>query len=140
MLNRIILMGRLTRDPELRHTQTGTPVASFSLAVDRDYTDQATGKRPTDWIDVVAWDARARFVQQYFRKGRVAVVEGRLQVRDYTGRDGSKRRAVEVVADSVYFGDSKPAPDSEGNADESALPASQGGEFAELDDDGELPF
>ena len=85
-------------------------------------------------------DARARFVQQYFRKGRVAVVEGRLQVRDYTGRDGSKRRAVEVVADSVYFGDSKPEPPSEGNADESALPASQGGEFAELDDDGELPF
>lgn len=89
---------------------------------------------------MVAWDARARFVQQYFRKGRTAIVEGRLQVRDYTGRDGSKRRAVEVVADSVYFGDSRPAPPSEGNADESALPASQTGEFAELDDDGELPF
>ena len=140
MLNKIFIMGRLGRDPEVRYTQAGKPVASFSLAVDRDYTDQTTGKRPTDWIDVVAWDARARFVQQYFRKGRVAVVEGRLQVRDYTGRDGSKRRAVEVVADSVYFGDSKPAPDSEGNADESALPASQTGDFAELEDDGELPF
>ena len=105
-----------------------------------EYTDQATGKRPTDWIDVVAWDARARFVQQYFRKGRVAVVEGRLQVRDYTGRDGSKRRAVEVVADSVYFGDSKPAPDSEGNADESQLPSPPPQDFADQDDDGELPF
>ena len=135
MLNKIFIMGRLGRDPEVRYTQAGKPVASFSLAVDRDYTDQATGKRPCDWVDVVAWDARARFVQQYFRKGRMAIVEGRLQVRDYTGRDGSKRRAVEVVADSVYF-----APPSEGNADESALPASQGGEFAELDDDGELPF
>ena len=140
MLNKIFIMGRLGRDPEVRYTQAGKPVASFSLAVDRDYTDQATGKRPCDWIDVVAWDARARFVQQYFRKGRVAVVEGRLQVRDYTGRDGSKRRAVEVVADNVYFGDSKPAPPSEGNADESALPASQAGAFSELDDDGEMPF
>lgn len=105
-----------------------------------EYTDQATGKRPTDWIDVVAWDARARFVQQYFRKGRMAIVEGRLQVRDYTGRDGSKRRAVEVVADSVYFGDSKPAPDSEGNADESQLPSPPPQDFADQDDDGELPF
>ena len=140
MLNKIFIMGRLGRDPEVRYTQAGKPVASFSLAVDRDYTDQATGKRPCDWVDVVAWDARARFVQQYFRKGRVAVVEGRLQVRDYTGRDGTKRRAVEVVADSVYFGDSKPAQPSEGNADESALPASRTRDFVELDDDGELPF
>lgn len=140
MLNKIFIMGRLGRDPEVRYAQSGKPVAAFSLAVDRDYTDQATGKRPTDWIDVVAWDARARFVQQYFRKGRTAVVEGRLQVRDYTGRDGSKRRAVEVVADNLYFGDSRPAPPSEGNADEAALPASQPGEFAELADEGELPF
>ena len=140
MLNKIFIMGRLGRDPEVRYTQAGKPVASFSLAVDRDYTDQATGKRPTDWIDVVAWDARARFVQQYFRKGRMAIVEGRLQVRDYTGRDGSKRRAVEVVADSVYFGDSKPAPDSEGNADESSLPPTPPQDFADQDDDGELPF
>lgn len=140
MLNKIFIMGRLGHDPEVRYTQAGKPVASFSLAVDRDYTDQATGKRPTDWIDVVAWDARARFVQQYFRKGRMAIVEGRLQVRNYTGRDGSKRRAVEVVADSVYFGDSKPAPDSEGNADESSLPPASPQDFATQDDDGELPF
>ena len=140
MLNKIFIMGRLGRDPEVRYTQAGKPVASFSLAVDRDYTDQATGKRPTDWIDVVAWDARARFVQQYFRKGRMAIVEGRLQVRDYTGRDGSKRRAVEVVADSVYFGDSKPTPDSEGNADERQLPSPPPQDFADQDDDGELPF
>ena len=140
MLNKIFIMGRLGRDPEVRYTQAGNPVASFSLAVDRDYTDQATGERPTDWIDVVAWDARARFVQQYFRKGRMAIVEGRLQVRDYTGRDGTKRRVVEVVADSVYFGDSKPAPDSEGNADESQLPSPPPQDFADQDDDGELPF
>ena len=140
MLNKIFIMGRLGHDPEVRYTQAGKPVASFSLAVDRDYTDQATGKRPTDWIDVVAWDARARFVQQYFRKGRMAIVEGRLQVRDYTGRDGSKRRAVEVVADSVYFGDSKPAPDSEGTADESQLPSPPPQDFADQDDDGELQF
>lgn len=140
MLNKIFIMGRLGHDPEVRYTQAGKPVASFSLAVDRDYTDQATGKRPTDWIDVVAWDALARFVQQYFRKGRMSIVEGRLQVRDYTGRDGSKRRAVEVVADSVYFGDSKPAPPSEGNADERQLPSPPPQDFVDQDDDGELPF
>ena len=86
MLNKIILMGRLGRDPEVRYTQGGTPVASFSLAVDRDFADQATGKRPTDWIDVVAWSAKAKFVQQYFRRGQLAVVEGRLQIRDCTDR------------------------------------------------------
>ena len=132
MLNKIILMGRLGRDPEVRYTQAGKPVASFSLAVDRDYTDQATGKRPCDWVDVVAWDARARFVQQYFRKGRMAIVEGRLQIRDYTGRDGSKRRAVEVVADSLYFGDSKAVPPSEGNADESTLPTAPAQNFEDV--------
>ena len=140
MLNRIILMGRLTRDPELRHTQTGTPVASFSLAVDRDFADQATGKRPTDWIDVVTWSARAKFVQQYFRKGQLAVVEGRLQIRDWTDREGNKRRSAEVVADQVYFAGAKAAPPSEGNADETALPRTPGQELQELEDEGELPF
>ena len=140
MLNKIFIMGRLGRDPEVRYTQAGKAVASFSLAVDRDYTDQATGKRPCDWVDVVAWDARARFVQQYFRKGRMAIVDGRLQIRDYTGRDGSKRRAVEVVADSLYFGDSKAAPPSEGNVDESTLPTAPAQNFEDQDDDGELPF
>ena len=94
MLNKIILMGRLGRDPEVRYTQSGKPVASFSLAVDRDFKDKESGERATDWIDVVAWDAKAKFVQQYFHKGQQAVVEGRLQIRDYTGRDGTRRRAA----------------------------------------------
>lgn len=140
MLNKIILMGRLGRDPEVRYTLGGTPVASFSLAVDRDFADQATGKRPTDWIDVVAWSARARFVQQYFRKGQLAVVEGRLQIRDWTDREGNKRRSAEVVADQVYFAGAKTAPPSEGNADEAALPQTPGQDLQELEDEGELPF
>lgn len=107
MLNKIILMGRLTRDPELRHTQTGTAVASFSLAVDRDFKDKATGDRTTDFIDVVAWRQTGEFVSRYFTKGRMAVVEGRLQIRDWTDKDGGKRRSAEIVADNVYFGDSK---------------------------------
>lgn len=107
MLNKIFLMGRLTRDPELRRTQTGTPVASFSLAVDRDFKDKATGERSTDFIDVVAWRQTAEFVSRYFTKGRMAVVEGRLQIRDWTDKDGGKRRSAEIVADNVYFGDSK---------------------------------
>ena len=107
MLNKIFLMGRLTRDPELRRTQTGTPVASFSLAVDRDFKDKATGDRTTDFIDVVAWRQTGEFVSRYFTKGRMAVVEGRLQIRDWTDKDGNKRRSAEVVADNVYFGDSK---------------------------------
>ena len=106
MLNKIILMGRLTRDPELRRTQSGTPVASFSIAVDRDYKTQS-GEKETDFIDIVAWRSTAEFVTKYFTKGRMAVVEGRLQIRDWTDRDGGKRRSAEVVADSVYFGDSK---------------------------------
>ena len=107
MLNRIILMGRLTRDPELRHTQTGTAVASFSLAVDRDFKDRNTGEKATDFIDIVAWRQTAEFVSRYFTKGRMAVVEGRLQIRDWTDKEGGKRRSAEVVADNVYFGDSK---------------------------------
>ena len=107
MLNRIVLMGRLTRDPELRHTQTGTPVASFSLAVERDFRDKATGDRATDFIDIVAWRQTAEFVSRYFGKGRMAVVEGRLQIRDWTDKEGNKRRSAEVVAENVYFGESK---------------------------------
>ena len=143
MLNKIIIMGRLGRDPEKRCTQNGTPVASFSLAVDRDFKDKASGEKMTDWIDVVAWRQTAEFVCRYFSKGRVAVVEGRLQMRDYTDRQGNRRRAAEVVADSVYFGDSKSGfapPPSEGNADEGALPQAPGQELQELDDEGELPF
>lgn len=143
MLNRWVGMGRLGRDPELRRTQSGTPVASFSLAVDRDFKDKATGERATDWIDVVAWRQTAEFAAKWFRKGQMAVVEGRLQVRDYTDREGNKRRAVEVVADSIYFcgGKDQSARPSEGNADEGSFPPDQSGEYAELDDDdGKLPF
>ncbi|MBQ3089402.1 MAG: single-stranded DNA-binding protein [Oscillospiraceae bacterium] len=166
MLNRVILMGRLTRDPELRRTQTGTAVASFSLAVDRDFADKSTGSRPTDFIDIVAWRNTAEFVSKYFSKGRMAVVEGRLQIRDWQDRDGNKRRSAEVVADNVYFGDSRRDGDSGGYAPRANSNAGFGGgygggyapaaaqntsygapmapavsEFAELsDDDGELPF
>ena len=134
MLNRIILMGRLTRDPELRYTQSGTAVASFSLAVDRDFTDKSTGQRDTDFIYIVAWRNTAEFVSKYFSKGRVAVVEGRLQIRDWQDRDGNKRRSAEVVADHVYFADSK----RDGN---SATAAPSAPDFEELyDDDGETPF
>lgn len=107
MLNHIVLMGRLTRDPELRHTSTGTPVASFRLAVDRDFASKDTGERGCDFIDIVAWRATAEFVSKYFTKGRMAVVSGRLQMRDWTDKDGNKRTSAEVVADNVYFGDSK---------------------------------
>ncbi len=140
MLNRIVIMGRLGHEPEVRYTQSGKPVASFSLAVDRDFKDKASGERATDWIDVVAWDAKAKFVQQYFHKGQQAVVEGRLQIRDYTGRDGTHRRAAEVVADNLYFAGAKAAAPSEGNAPEESLPPESGESFSELEDEGELPF
>ena len=135
MLNRIVLMGRLTRDPELRRTQSGTAVTSFTLAVDRDFKSQF-GEKETDFIDIVAWRSTAEFVSKYFSKGRMAVVEGRLQIRDWTDKDGGKRRSAEVIADSVYFGDSKP----------DGKPASRGidvsaSDFAEIsEEDGELPF
>ena len=150
MLNKIIIMGRLTRDPELRHTQGGTPVASFTLAVDRDFKDKNSGERATDFIDVVAWRQTGEFVSRYFTKGRMAVVEGRLQIRDWTDKEGGKRRTAEVVADSVYFGDSKKEEEPGCNSGyNSAPPAARPGygarsgidQFAELsDDDGNLPF
>lgn len=137
MLNKIILMGRLTRDPELRHTGSGTPVASFSLAVDRDFKSQG-GEKETDFIDIVAWRSTAEFVSKYFTKGRMAVVEGRLQIRDWTDKDGGKRRSAEVIAENVYFGDSK--KDSSGTAPAYAAPTSNQ-YFAEIgEEDGELPF
>ena len=106
MLNRIILSGRLTRDPELRRTQSGIPVASFSLAVNRDFKDKATGETPVDFIDIVAWRHTGEFAANYFTKGSMAVVEGRLQIRDWTDREGGRRRTAEVVASNIYFGDS----------------------------------
>ena len=142
MLNRIVLMGRLTKNPELRHTQSGTPVASFSLAVDRDFKDKQTGEKATDFIDIVAWRQTAEFASRFFTKGRMAVVEGRLQLRDWTDRDGNKRRTAEVLAEHVYFGDSKRDAESGGAyTPPPAEPGSGGAEFAELtEDDGELPF
>ena len=107
MLNKIFLQGRLVADPEMRHTPSGVAVTSFRLAVDRDFKDKETGEKKADFINIVAWRATAEFVSRYFTKGRMAVVEGRLQMRDYTDRDGNRRIAAEVVADNVYFGDSK---------------------------------
>lgn len=107
MLNHIVLMGRLTRDPELRYTQSQTPVASFTLACDRDYGGKDGGEKQTDFIDCVAWRSTAEFASKYFSKGRMAVVSGRLQLRDWTDRDGGKRRSAEIVVDNMYFGDSK---------------------------------
>ena len=107
MLNHITIMGRLTRDPELRRTGSGIAVASFTLAVDRDFGKNENGERETDFIDCVAWRQTGEFVSKYFTKGRMAVVSGRLQIRSWTDKDGNKRRTAEVVADNVYFGDSK---------------------------------
>ena len=106
MLNKIFIMGRLTRDPELRRTQNGTAVTSFTLAVDRDFKN-ADGTKDTDFIDVVAWRTTAEFVSKYFSKGRMAVVEGRLQIHDWKDKDGNNRHSAEAVADNIYFGDSR---------------------------------
>ena len=107
MLNHIIVMGRLVRDPELRYTQSQLPVVSFTVAVDRDFGGRDGGDKQTDFIDCVAWRHTAEFVSKYFAKGSMAVVSGRLQIRDWTDREGNKRRSAEIVADNVYFGDSK---------------------------------
>ena len=166
MLNHIVLMGRLTRDPELRRTGSGIAVASFSLAVDRDFGSRDGGEKETDFIDIVAWRSTAEFVSKYFTKGRMAVVSGRLQIRNWTDKEGNKRRSAEVVADNVYFGDSKRDGESGGSSSsggsygggygQSQAPAapasgSYGGysapstapasDFAMLeDDDAQLPF
>ena len=164
MLNHIVIMGRLARDPELRHTQSGTPVATFRLAVDRDFKDKNTGERQTDWIDVVAWRGTGEFVSRYFSRGRMAVVEGRLQMREWTDKEGNKRRSAEVIADNIYFGDSKREGDggdstgyhqnggySQGGYPAPSAPAdpfggygappADGDQFAELStDDSKLPF
>ena len=138
MLNKIVLMGRLTRDPELRKTGSGTAVTSFTLAVDRDFKTQ-DGEKEMDFIDIVAWRGTAEFVFKYLSKGRMAVVSGRLQIRNWTDKEGNKRRSAEVVADNVYFGDCKRNVSELGTQSES--PAQDGG-FQELGEDegGELPF
>jgi single-strand DNA-binding protein len=153
-MNQVVLMGRLTRDPELRHTQTGTPVSSFSLAVDRGFGSKDGGERQTDFIDIVAWRNTAEFVSKYFVKGQMAAVTGRLQIRDWTDKDGNKRRSAEVIADNVYFTDSKKSREGDAgggfNYSQQKNDFSSGGgyqtpvsgsDFSELeDDDGDLPF
>ena len=140
MLNKIFLQGRLCKDPELRHTQSGTAVASFTLAVDRDFKDKNSGETATDWISCTAWKGTAEFVTRYFQKGRMAIVEGRLQSRKYTDKDGNNRTAYEVVASSVYFGDSKRDSDPLDKLADDAAPVSEPS-FQEMEDDpSELPF
>lgn len=148
MLNHIVIMGRLTRDPELRRTGNGVAVASFTLAVDRDFSSKG-GEKETDFIDCVAWRATGEFVSKYFTKGRMACVSGSLQLRDWTDKDGNKRRSAEVIADNVYFADSKTAAENGGNSPTAATPASNpaapvgnpaAGNWTHIDDDGELPF
>ena len=148
MLNKIFLQGRLVADPEMRHTPSGVAVTTLRLAVDRDFKDKETGEKKADFINVVAWRNTAEFVSRYFTKGRMAIVEGRLQMRDYTDRDGNKRTAAEVVADNIYFGDSKRDGETGGASfsrpaapADYGMPPVGGDQFAELaDDDGELPF
>ena len=158
MLNHITIMGRLTRDPELRRTGSGIAVASFTVAVDRDFGSRDGGERETDFIDCVAWRQTGEFVSKYFTKGSMIVVSGRLQIRNWTDKEGNKRRSAEVVADNCYFGESKrsneggayggntyggnaysaPAPSYGGYSAPAAAPAS---DFAMLeDDDAQLPF
>jgi single-strand DNA-binding protein len=135
-LNTITIMGRLTKDPELRHTQSGTAVASFSLAVERDFKDKNTGGKTTDFIDVVAWRQTGEFVSKYFAKGRMAIVSGSLQLRDWTDKEGNKRRTAEVVANNVYFGDSKQSY----AADPMTVLVDKVEEVFVEDDDSDLPF
>lgn len=132
MLNHIVIMGRLVRDPELRTTQSGISVTSFTLAVDRDFKSRDTNEKSTDFIDVVAWRQTAEFVCKYLSKGRLVVAEGRLQIRDWKDRDGNNRRSAEIVADNIYFADSKrdSGGDSYGSPPPYGVPAasSYGGE------------
>ena len=138
MLNKIIVMGRCSADPELRMTSSGVPVATVTLAVDRDFKDK-NGNKETDWIDVVAWRETGKFLADHFSKGRMIVVSGRLQIRSWTDKDGSKRRTAEIVADNVYFGDSKK---DFGDKYEAAMGNNSPlQDFAVLDgDDSMLPF
>ena len=163
MLNHIVIMGRLTRDPELRRTGSGIAVASFTVAVDRDFGGRDGGEKETDFIDCVAWRQTGEYVSKYFTKGRMAVVSGRLQIRAWTDKEGNKRRSAEVVVDNIYFGDSRrdsegtsnysnsynnnsgynssPAPAPSYGGGYSAPAAAPASDFAMLeDDDAQLPF
>ena len=141
MLNKVVLMGRLTKDPELRRTGSGTAVTSFSLACDRDFKSQS-GDKETDFIEVVAWKNTAEFVSKYFSKGRMAVVEGRLQIRDWTDKAGNKRTTAEVVADNVYFADSKRSESNENQKENfNALSGRLSDDFVPISEEGgEIPF
>ena len=141
MLNKIIIMGRLTRDPELRRTGSGTAVTSFSLACDRDFKSQS-GDKETDFIEVVAWKNTAEFVSKYFSKGRMAVVEGRLQIRDWTDKSGNKRTTAEVVAENVYFADSKRSESNDNQKENfNALSGRLSDDFVPISEEGgEIPF
>lgn len=139
MLNKIFLQGRMVRDPELRHTQSGTAVASFTLAVDRDFKGK-DGNRETDFIDCVAWRSTAEFASRFFGRGRMAVVTGSLQLRDWTDKEGNKRRSAEVLVDSMYFADSKRGSDPLDKLADDATPVSEPS-FEDVEDDPEgLPF
>lgn len=138
MLNKIFLQGRMTRDPELRHTQSGTAVASFTLAVDRDFKNQ-NGDKEADFVNCVAWKGTAEFVSRFFEKGRMAVIEGRLQSRKYTDKDGNNRVAYEIVASSIYFGDSKKESDPLDKLADDAAPVSEPN-FEEIDEEGPEPL
>ena len=138
MLNNVTIMGRICRDIELRRTGSGTAVSSFAIACDRDFSNKTTGEKETDFIEVVCWHNTAEFVSKYFSKGRMAVVSGRLQIRSWSDKDGNNRRTAEVVAENVYFGDSK--RDGE-NTISYAAPTAPASDFAMLsDDDAQLPF
>ena len=129
MLNNINIMGRLTADPELRHTQGGVAVATFRIAVNRDYKDKATGERGVDYLTVVSWRNTAEFASRYLYKGLLVIVSGRIQVREYTDKEGQKRYATEIVAENLYFGESRQKPVEEPQVD-----------FQDVDDDEDIPF
>ena len=145
-LNKVFIMGRLGADPELRKTQSGTAVVSFTIAVDRDFKDKQTGERETDWINCVAWRGKAEFIANHFSKGRMIVLAGRLQTRDYTDKDGNKRYVTEILVSDVYFADSKRDAEnggsSEGNANENDLPPVKEQRFSEIpeEDESDIPF
>lgn len=148
MLNHITIMGRLARDPELRRTSSGIAVASFTVAVDRDFSSKDGGEKETDFIDCVAWRQTGEFVSKYFSKGSMIVVSGRLQIRNWIDKNGSKRRSAEVVADNVYFGESKQSRDNSPaqvmdntNGSYSGPANAPAQDFSMLeDDDAQLPF
>ena len=150
MLNHIEVMGRLVRDPELRYTQSNVPVTSFTIAVDRDFGKSESGEKQTDFIDCVAWRSTAEFISKYFTKGRMAVISGRLQLRDWVDKNENKRRSAEVVVENIYFGDSRRDGESSGTTSYgqdtygergSYAPATESrGPFSDLEDEGELPF